>query len=62
MRNEIFARHGLIFKRSDLDNYFRKQPWYTPMNENVDGMLTPIEKANIELLKRIELDVRNSAG
>ncbi|MFA5122223.1 YARHG domain-containing protein [Zavarzinia sp.] len=30
MRNEIFARHGYIFKRNDLSDYFSNQPWYRP--------------------------------
>ena len=30
IRNEIFARHGRRFNRSDLQNYFYKQEWYVP--------------------------------
>ena len=28
--NEIYARHGRIFKSARLDAYFRSQSWYTP--------------------------------
>ena len=28
--NEIYARHGRIFKNPTLDSYFRSQSWYTP--------------------------------
>lgn len=46
MRNEIFARHGYIFKSADLRNHFSKQPWYNARYSNVDAMLTPIEHAD----------------
>ena len=29
-RNEIYARHGRMFKDSALDSYFRSQSWYVP--------------------------------
>lgn len=54
MRNEIFARHGYIFKSDDLKNYFGNQAWYQPINEDVTNMLSKIEKANIELIKSYE--------
>jgi hypothetical protein len=54
MRNEIFARHGYIFKRSDLHNHFMKKGWYTPKHKDVSDLLTKIEKQNIELIKAFE--------
>ena len=30
MRNEIYARHGWVFRRQDLRRYFEGQPWYRP--------------------------------
>ena len=30
LRNRIYARHGHVFRRKDLDAYFRRQPWYCP--------------------------------
>jgi len=30
MRNSIFARHGRIFKESDLHSVFSQEPWYRP--------------------------------
>ena len=51
MRNEIYARHGWIFRRPDLQNYFGSQPWYRPRSDNayysnqqVEAELTPIER------------------
>ena len=29
-RNEIYARHGRIFKSDDLADYFASKSWYTP--------------------------------
>jgi len=54
MRNEIYARHGLIFKSASLKNYFSKQNWYKPVKENVDTELSDLEKLNILLIQRYE--------
>jgi hypothetical protein len=37
LRNEIYARHGRIFKRKDLQEYFEAQPWYRPDPNNPEG-------------------------
>jgi hypothetical protein len=57
MRNEIYARHGWIFRRPDLRNYFESQPWYRPKsgnayysNRQVEAQLTPIEKRNLQAI------------
>ncbi len=54
MRNEIYARHGYIFKLPELNEYFMKQSWYKPESEDVTNSLTPAEKENIEMIKRYE--------
>ena len=54
MRNEIFARHGYIFKTPELNNYFKQKPWYKPQHEDVNGMLSPEERQNVELIKKLE--------
>jgi hypothetical protein len=53
-RNEIYARHGYIFKDAALRNYFMSQPWYSPRYNNVDGMLTAAEKREIADIKAAE--------
>ena len=30
MRNEIYARHGMVFRQPELRQYFQKQSWYHP--------------------------------
>ncbi|MEI7485090.1 MAG: YARHG domain-containing protein [Ignavibacteriota bacterium] len=54
MRNEIFARHGYIFKTDDLKSYFSKQSWYRAERDNVDNLLSNIEKKNIATIKSAE--------
>jgi hypothetical protein len=54
MRNEIFARHGYIFQTLEMRDYFLKQNWYEPRYYDVNNMLSKVEKANIDLIKRFE--------
>lgn len=54
MRNEIFARHGLIFQNTGMRNYFIAQSWYQPLYNNVLDRLSEIENKNISLIKRYE--------
>ena len=61
MRNEIYARHGWIFNRPDLRNYFESQPWYRPRSDNayysnrqVEAELTPLERTNIRIISSRE--------
>ena len=55
MRNEIFARYGYKFKDGgQMNEYFKNQDWYTTSNLDINNCLTTIEKANIEIIKKIE--------
>jgi len=54
MRNEIYARHGYIFKTDDMKNYFNRQSWYLPQFDNVENLLTPTEKSNVIFIKKFE--------
>lgn len=52
-KNEIYARHGYIFKNEDLNNYFKGQIWYEPSitAENFkDSLLNQNEQENLKLL------------
>lgn len=57
-RNEIFARHGMIFGVDDLDSYFQSKSWYRPSvqaSEFYDRVeMSLIEEENIELIKQVE--------
>ena len=52
MRNEIFARHGYIFKTQVMKKYFHATPWYHPQFDDVSHLLTPIERYNIKLIQQ----------
>lgn len=52
-RNEIYARHGYIFKSSDLNKYFSAKSWYNP-DPTYNGNLNEIEKYNINFIKSKE--------
>ena len=54
MRNEIFARHGYIFKTPEMKSYFATQSWYRGQYEDVTSMLSNIEKQNVEFIKKHE--------
>ncbi|MDZ4810926.1 MAG: YARHG domain-containing protein [Bacteroidota bacterium] len=54
MRNEIYARHGFIFQKDDMRQFFNSQSWYRPLYVNVDNLLTSVEKSNIHLIKDFE--------
>ncbi len=54
MRNEIFARHGFIFKTPEMKAYFTAQSWYHGQYDDVVLMLSNIEKQNVILIKKYE--------
>ena len=44
-RNEIYARHGYVFKSDELNEYFASKTWYSP-DPSFDGTLAGIEQDN----------------
>jgi hypothetical protein len=52
-RNEIYGRHGYVFKSKDLQIYFSSKSWYHP-NPSFDGSLNEVEKENVDLIKARE--------
>ena len=58
MRNEIFAHHGYPFQSQDLMEYFSRQTWYQPSSEQMNPTLTDVEKANVELLRKLEQELK----
>lgn len=54
-KNEIYARHGYIFKDEELKTYFEGKSWYVPANEVVQtNQLNKSERLNLELISRLE--------
>lgn len=54
LRNEIYARHGRVFKDAELQKYFESQTWYQPNPEFKDEELTEIEFQNLAKIKTAE--------
>lgn len=54
MRNEIYARHGYIFKTPEMKEYFAAQSWYHGQYADVSSMLSAIEQRNVALIKKYE--------
>ena len=50
MRNEIFARHGRMFRDPRLQSYFASFDWYKPNPRFDERSLTATEKANVEVI------------
>lgn len=53
IRNEIYARHGYIFKMEQYYDYFIKKSWYNPTEPDMEKAyekFNSIEKQNIEVL------------
>ena len=56
-RNEIYARHGYVFKSIELRSYFMTKSWYYP-DDSFDGVLNGVEKKNAEFIS----DYQNEHG
>ncbi|MCL2651690.1 MAG: YARHG domain-containing protein [Candidatus Azobacteroides sp.] len=54
LRNEIYARHGYIFKSQDLRDYFSAKDWYHPQYSDVSNLLNTTEKKNVTFIQRHE--------
>ena len=49
-RNEIYARHGYVFKSSELNAYFGMKSWYSPSASNDYIVLSSVEQANVDFI------------
>lgn len=54
VRNEIYARHGYIFKNKDLQSHFEGNDWYEPNPNFSESLLNEIEKENIKVITNYE--------
>ena len=54
LRNEIYARHGRMFRAEWLQQYFYIQPWYNPDENFKDESLSGNDKLNVETIVRYE--------
>ncbi len=57
VRNLIYAKHGYIFKSTDLKNLFSNFVWYVPRVSSSDNIsLSAQEKEIVELIQRYEAE------
>ena len=54
LRNEVYARHGRMFRAEWLQQYFFFQPWYAPDDNFKDEQLSGNDKTNVETIVRFE--------
>jgi YARHG domain len=54
LRNEVYARHGRMFKADWLQQYFFFQPWYMPDENFKDEELSGNDKLNVETIVKYE--------
>jgi hypothetical protein len=54
LRNEIYARHGRVFKDVELQKYFAAQPWYVADPNFKDEMVSEIESQNLAKIRAAE--------
>lgn len=57
-RNEIYARHGRIFKSEELASYFSAKSWYVPSispDQFDDSYLNAIEIENLKFINNYEI-------
>ncbi|HTH51973.1 MAG TPA: YARHG domain-containing protein [Pyrinomonadaceae bacterium] len=54
LRNEIYARHGRVFKDAKLQAYFETQAWYKADPDFKDDQLSEIEVKNLAKIREAE--------
>ncbi len=57
MIQEIYADYGLIFTDKKWADYFATQTWYKPRYNNVDSLLTIIDKQNLIFIKKKKVEM-----
>ncbi|HLM54497.1 MAG TPA: YARHG domain-containing protein, partial [Pyrinomonadaceae bacterium] len=54
LRNEVYARHGKVFKDRWLQKYFQSFDWYKANPKYTDAALTAVERQNIASIAAYE--------
>jgi len=62
LRNEIYARHGRVFKTVWLQQYFGSQPWYDMSEDFKDEQLSGADKTNVETVVAYENKLHDQIG
>jgi len=59
LRNEIYARHGRMFRAAWLQQYFDTQPWYAADENFKDEQLSGSDKQNVETIVKSENQIHD---
>lgn len=62
LRNEVYARHGRMFRADWLQQYFFFQPWYAPDEHFKDESLSGTDKLNVETIVKYENKLHQELG
>ena len=62
LRNEVYARHGRMFRADWLQQYFFFQPWYNPDENFKDETLSGNDKLNVETIVKYENKIHQELG
>src|SRR5512140_4015886 len=54
LRGVVFGKHGRVFKERSIQDYLEKQAWYKPNPKFTNALLTPVERANLDLIRLTE--------
>lgn len=54
LRGVVFGKRGRVFKERSIQDYLDKQPWYKPNPKFTNAVLTPTERANLDLIRMSE--------
>ena len=54
LRGVVFGRRGRIFKDRDIQGFLKEQAWYKPNPNFSNSMLSPAERANLDLIREQE--------
>jgi hypothetical protein len=60
IRNEFYARRGRRFKTEWLSRYFLDQPWYQPVEDTTEPVLSPVERKNVDTIVKYETRLKAS--
>jgi hypothetical protein len=58
--NEVYAAHGYIFTKPKWQDYFKTQNWYKPEHKDVEDKITPLERANIDYLRQLQIEIQGN--
>jgi hypothetical protein len=56
LRGVVFGKRGRVFKERSIQDYLDKQPWYKPNTRFTNAVLTPTERANLDLIRITEAE------